>query len=75
VRDILPPGCRYRFEASGTFHLHFAQRRERSNREARRDDRPARQESSSLILGLRILDNMIVARKGFFSFQEAGLIP
>jgi DNA repair protein RadC len=27
------------------------------------------------ILGLRILDNMIVARKGYFSFQEAGLIP
>lgn len=26
------------------------------------------------ILGLRILDNVIVARKGYFSFQEAGLI-
>lgn len=26
------------------------------------------------ILGLRILDNVIVARKGYFSFQEAGLV-
>jgi DNA repair protein RadC len=26
------------------------------------------------ILGLRILDNVIVAKKGYFSFQEAGLI-
>jgi DNA repair protein RadC len=26
------------------------------------------------ILGLRVLDNIIVARKGHFSFQEAGLI-
>ncbi len=26
------------------------------------------------ILGLRVLDNIILARKGYFSFQEAGLI-
>jgi len=27
------------------------------------------------ILGLRVLDHVIVARKGFYSFREAGLIP
>lgn len=27
------------------------------------------------ILGLRVLDNIIVTRKGYFSFLEAGLIP
>jgi DNA repair protein RadC len=27
------------------------------------------------ILGIRILDHVIVARKGYYSFQEAGLIP
>jgi len=26
------------------------------------------------ILGLRILDHVIVTKKGYFSFQEAGLI-
>lgn len=26
------------------------------------------------ILGLRVLDHVIVTRKGYFSFQEAGLI-
>lgn len=26
------------------------------------------------LLGLRVLDHIIVARKGYFSFQEAGLI-
>ncbi len=26
------------------------------------------------ILGLRVLDHIIVTRKGYFSFQEAGLI-
>ena len=27
------------------------------------------------ILGIRILDHVIVSKKGYFSFQEAGLIP
>jgi DNA repair protein RadC len=27
------------------------------------------------ILGLRVLDHVIVAKKGYFSFREAGLIP
>ena len=29
---------------------------------------------ASKILGLRVLDNVIVSRKGYYSFQEAGLI-
>jgi DNA repair protein RadC len=29
---------------------------------------------SGKILGLRVLDHVIVTRKGYFSFQEAGLI-
>ncbi|MDP7463727.1 MAG: JAB domain-containing protein [SAR324 cluster bacterium] len=27
------------------------------------------------MLGLRVLDHVIVTKKGHFSFQEAGLIP
>jgi len=29
---------------------------------------------ASKILGLRVLDHVIVSRKGYYSFQEAGLI-
>lgn len=27
------------------------------------------------ILGIRVLDHLIVSRKGYFSFQESGLTP
>jgi DNA repair protein RadC len=32
------------------------------------------EELVAVILGLRVLDHVIVTRKGYFSFQEAGLI-
>jgi DNA repair protein RadC len=31
--------------------------------------------AAAKILGIRVLDHIIVSKKGYFSFQEAGLIP
>jgi DNA repair protein RadC len=31
-------------------------------------------EQAAKILGIRVLDHVIVTRKGYFSFQESGLV-
>jgi DNA repair protein RadC len=35
---------------------------------------PEQLEQAAKILGIRVLDHVIVTRKGYFSFQESGLI-
>ncbi len=55
---------------------HFAHNHPSGNLEPSEADRRAHQQltEAAKILGLRVLDHLIVTRKGYFSFQEAGLL-
>lgn len=54
----------------------FAHNHPSGNLEPSEADRRAHQQltEAAKILGLRVLDHLIVTRKGYFSFQEAGLL-